>query len=388
MGDLIEKVIADKHPGRRYFRVLPSLIAEARERIRNKLANDPPEVNCGDRSGNGTVAIERQLKRGGVLRAETFNGLIGRGESERRKAVWGEVIPALLACAEITKGKGAYGPAYRKALENLVRGAEAGNLEIITPACPPYDYMITRDGQLKHQSGGLLPSIGERFELAVGTLKEVFSPLTNLGVRVSFGVVTYTGETKNLRDLVELGGDVVSYYKGKENLIFENLQAATAQAKAVLERHWGENGGVVSIETTLAPAINAAVEEFEKKFPEIVANRYLLEGEAGKKVGQWLKEKFGVDEGWLLFFVEEEEGYRRKQGIIFDRSLEPLVLTAMKEGLLYLLVVKGVEESGGVMIDLETTENYMAGMLRHHPGPVIMGREFDWRNPFDPTRIR
>jgi len=89
-----------------------------------------------------------------------------------------------------------------------------------------------------------------------------------------------------------------------------------------------------------------------------------------------------------LFFVEQEDGYRRKQGTIFDRSLEPLVLTALKEGLLYLLMVKKVEKEGGVMVDLETTENYMAGMLRHYCGPVIMGREFDWKNPFDPTRIR
>jgi hypothetical protein len=368
--------------GINYFKMLPKLISAARQRLRgfpNSNEDDP-------------TVIKRQFKKGGVLGPETFNELIKikEGDDKIRKAIFGEVIPALLACAEITRGKGAHAQAYKKALHNLVRGAiYHKNLEIVTPACPPYDYMITPDGKLKHQSGKLLSSIGRRFELAANTLKEVFFPLENLGVPVSFTVITYTGETNRLEDLVELGGDVITYYKNKnnENMIFKNLQEATAEAREVLERHWGSNGRVFSIETTFAPTINTAIADFRREFPRIVANHHLLD----EKVGEWLKEKFGVNENWLLFFIEEENNYRKKQGVTFNEDPESVVLTAIREGLLYLLVLKEVgEKSNRVIVDLETTKDYMEGTLRHHPGPLIMGREFDMRNTTDPdpTRIR
>jgi len=219
------------------------------------------------------------------------------------------------------------------------------------------------------------------------------TPLINLGVKINFELLTYTGETGNLSDLVDLGVDVQEYYKGSEHKIFEALKAtkddAENQADTHLRNH-GVNVKITSIEKTMGSLIGHFVDLYKTRFPDNLHDIGLKHAE----IGNWLKEYFGVDEGWLMFYEQEERKYRKKQEhALGGRNVrEPIIISALEEGLLYMLLIKYSERNNQLIWDLETTDNYMLGTLRHvkhqNPAPVVMGKAYDPIHPNAKYNVR
>lgn len=199
---------------------------------------------------------------------------------------------------------------------------------------------------------------------------------------------TYTGETGDPADLVDLGADVQNHYRGKEEEMFEVLELSARDAREKLGRlkEHGIHTNLISIERHFGPIIKSVVAEFSQQFPN---NLHDMGTDATQEqIGDWLQQKFGVREGWLLYFVEQESGYRMKQSVKTSDAKEPLVYAALKEGLLYLLMTHYLHQNGTVMYDLETTHEYVRGSLNHLPGPVILGASYDPNNPESRFNIR
>ena len=262
-----------------------------------------------------------------------------------------------------------------------------GHLTVMTPACPPYDYCVDNSGLLKHASGRLLPSFGDRFLIVCQEMTETFGQLTHNGVNVSMEVWTYTGETGNTEDLVDLGADVQTHYSGHEEEMFAALKSCAQDAREKLDilSSCGIQTNLVSIERNFGSIIKQITDEYCGEFPDSLHDIGLEHNQ--EMVGNWLQEQLKVKEGWLMFFVEQETAYRKKQGIS-TQTKEPLVVASLREGLLYLLMTHHINQNGTIMFDLETTPDYVKGSLNHLPGPVILGASYDPNNPRSRFNIR
>ena len=143
---------------------------------------------------------------------------------------------------------------------------------------------------------------------------------------------------------------------------------------------------IVSIEVSMGDKIARLVTDFTARFGDKV-NMY--DGVTQAEVGNWLGKTIGVGEGWLLYFVEQETGYREdKAGLIDPKIAEGVTINALREGLLYMYLTQYAKRQGFIILDMETTSNYMMGSLRHYPAPCIMGNSFDPNNPISRRNIR
>ena len=201
-------------------------------------------------------------------------------------------------------------------------------------------------------------------------------------------MLTYTGDTGRVEHLVDLGEDVLTHYREREEQIFERLQRTRGtmeeSAKRVLRDEYGFK--IVSIEVSMGDKIARLVTDFTARFGDKV-NMY--DGVTQAEVGNWLGKTIGVGEGWLLYFVEQETGYREdKAGLIDPKIAEGVTINALREGLLYMYLTQYAKRQGFIILDMETTSNYMMGSLRHYPAPCIMGNSFDPNNPISRRNIR
>lgn len=271
-------------------------------------------------------------------------------------------------------------------LRSLVSGVGEGTLQIISPLCPPYHYGLDRYGKLRHASGALQPMVGERFAVTAESLSRAFSPLTEHGVQVALQFWTYSGETGQIEHLVEMGQDVLEHYRGQEDEMFSSLRHAfedlVSQAHTVVCSS-GIRAEAKSIDREYGGSIHALATEFAQLFP---SNLDYINGDPA--VDHWLQARVGVHRNWLDFYVEEEESYRRKQRAILPPQPDTLVQSGLREGLLYLFLTQKAAAEEALMIDLETTHDYMVGSLRHYQAPCIMANAFDPAHPFHPLKVR
>jgi len=364
--------------GRWYFNKLPTFIA--------------------NKDGGMSLIHKEKLKRSFISQNTIMSALnqITNWESldsNKARVLLTHTLPAMLASSEVGQN-GSEKASINKTVEELAKQVGEGSVKIITPACPPYDYCRDRNGDIKHMSGQILPTFGDRFEAVATTIRQTFEPLMEHGVNVSFEVCTYTGETGNVSDLVDLGVDVQEHYRGREGELFKSLRSCTNDARFQLETHLGKHGigtKLTSIEKLLGPAIENTVSEYQERFPNNLKD--LGTPQAHMDIRNWLNERFGVREWWLMFYEEQERKYRENQNraLAGHKAQEPLVVSALKEGLLYLLFTKYAKEQGKLVWDLETTDNYMLGTLRHlkdNPAPVIMGAAYNPNKPDSRHNIR
>ena len=352
----------------------------------------PKLMMSGDFSEGIPRNIDRLLKSS-LLDAQSVTGIFEEiaswPEYDPRKVetLLDIVVPNLLSVSSLNREE-----THKKSLDmtlwTLARQVGLGRANIMTPLCPPYTYTQRPNGLLTHYSGELQPDVGMRFGHSLKSIREVFDPLREHGVNVNLSVLTYTGDTGRVEHLVDLGEDVLTHYREREEQIFERLQRTRGtmeeSAKRVLRDEYGFK--IVSIEVSMGDKIARLVTDFTARFGDKV-NMY--DGVTQAEVGNWLGKTIGVGEGWLLDFVEQETGYREdKAGLIDPKIAEGVTINALREGLLYMYLTQYAKRQGFIILDMETTSNYMMGSLRHYPAPCIMGNSFDPNNPISRRNIR
>ena len=358
--------------------------------IKNGAGQNPPN------NYQQEITITREKLKRSYLSQTTILGILNEIEGwkdydeEKAKIFLTHTLPTFLLSSEIDQNS-SHRDSINMALNLLAKQTGEGEIKIITPVCPPYDYCRERNGNIRHMSGRLLPTIGDRFENTATTIADTFQPLIEQGISVSLEICTYTGETKKSRDLIDLGVDVQEYYLGEEEKIFQALQASKTDAEAQSDRHLRNRGidvRITSIEKLMGSLVEYFVTSYTENFPNCL--EHLGTDENQINIRKWLNENFGVGEGWLMFYEEQEKNYRRKQEqAIGGRKIhEPLVISALEESLLHMLFIKYAKSGHKVVWDLETTDNYMLGTLRHHPSPVLMGAVYDPNNPESKFNIR
>ena len=357
-----------------YFRRIPRLVSESdfKGHIRDKF----------DR------LVKSSLVDSETLRAVLFEvARWPRFDPELSEVLLEGVIPNLLSIASLYRSE-MHKPSFDLALQQIARQAGLGRVHLLSPLCPPYTY-VARNGFLTHYSGELQPIVGPRFGISLKTISTVFEPLRQKGVKTDLTVVTYTGETGDIRDLVDLGEDVVTHYQGRQDQIFTNLRSTTDSIGTVGEEVLVSHGwdfNLVSVELALGRKIAEQVKEFRALFGDRLD---LADANSQKVIGDWLEQRYGVREGWLLYFIEQEVGYRTDKAELIDTNIaEGVVVNALREGLLYLHLTQYARRYGYTILDLETTANYMMGSLRHYPAPCMLGNAFDSSQALNRTNIR
>ena len=272
-----------------YYKEAPNLIAKTVD------GNTPAHLN--------------RLFRTSHFSDETFRGILeamaqwSNFDAQVAESLVAETVPCLMACTSFLKLENVKS-SMNIGWQLLAKQVGEGKVSLMSPLCPPYDYVVTSNGHLKHATGSLQPKIGERFETVAKTLGRAFKPLTIKGVEVTWEFWTYSGETLNLDDVVDLGADVIQHYQRPEE-IFSNLQAAYRDLRYQATHHMSEFGVVaktVSIENVIGPVIHQTTEEFMTSFPK---SRNGIHPPEEPEIDKWLDDRFGVKAGWLIFFIQD-----------------------------------------------------------------------------------
>jgi len=317
-----------------------------------------------------------------IIAAMEVAGATNEPNTESLEIVFGHTIPNILAITDTSK-KGSNPDAVQNTLSLLPYSVNRGFLVVTSPLCPPYHYKEDENGLLSHASGQILPTIGPRFGVAIESLKKTFEPLADSGVDVSIRLKTYTGSTGDVQDLVEIGQDVMGHYiNGRSRELFDNLRTAAADANQQMDtilRSTKVRYGITSIEESYGQIVKEAIVGINNNFPHLLEDHHHHSG-VNKHVERWLKEKFNMPPGFLDMFVQEEVAYRKKQGSLISSNSEPVILSSTKEAMLYFLIAVDAMAKKEVVIDMETTNNYMLKALQAVPAPVIMAARYNKRD--------
>lgn len=278
-----------------------------------------------------------------------------------------EVIPALLGISSMQKGDNSK-EWMGLALGRLAKQTGAGEVRLTSLLCPSYQYRRDRKGRLWHCSGELLPRVGPRFKKVAATLGRIFAPLPEHGVKVDWGFWCYSGETGNVEHLIDMGRFVHQHYQDKPLELFSSLGKATKDMATQIKTEMGQYGiqaRACSFDREFGPRIYRLRLLFAESFPD------QLEAISKKdQVEAWLDK---VSKSGLLihYFVEQEVIYRRNVRLDFTESI---VSAALREMLLYTHILDNVQKNDSIIIDTESSSNYITKVLDYLPAGFIFTR--------------
>lgn len=372
---------------RSYYRILPNLMASAAARLEFKKNPD---------------YFSSQLKRSPITAEKSLIGVVNivdeaYGKPEIINAFLAETLPGLLSVATLSPENNE-SKSINLALCTLANQACSGRIDFFSPLCPPYHYKVTdrRRNYIAHASGQLLPTIGARFPQVLSTLGIIVKPMVDQGAKASWTFGSYSGQTSRINDLVELGKDVLEYYGTNDSYIFDALRTAyhDLSINTAILNNFGIKGWTLSIEREFSGGILGVVNQFKSQFPEAFAQispgAFSLSVDIGphnikREVSRFMKSWLSADIDFLIHFIQEEVKYRELQHVVQNNGI---LIAALKESLLYRSLINYTRNTDKVLFGLETTSNYMKTALAHLPGPVMMGREFDARDPESTIRVR
>ncbi|ASQ90171.1 hypothetical protein CHL67_03810 [Prosthecochloris sp. GSB1] len=278
-----------------------------------------------------------------------------------------EVVPALLGITSMQKRDN--DPCFvGLALGRLAEQTGKGRIRLVSLVCPSYQYRRDANGRLWHASGELLPTTGSRFRTVAATLGRIFAPLAEHGVAIDWEFWGYTGETGDPEHLIDIARFVHEHYRADPRRLFDTLGRAAQDMSEQLREEMGRyaiNASTGSLDRKFGTAIDDIRSSFSRTFPDQQENIT-----RPKEVESWLNEVCNC--GPLIHsFVEQENIYR--QNVILEFS-EPVVPAALREMLLYTHILDEVRKQGSVVIDTESSSNYMTETLRYLPAPLIFAR--------------
>lgn len=388
----VTEVSSDKTPfglAQKYYRALPSLMFEAATQLGGN---------------NNKDYFYSQLKTSPISAEKTLVGLIKTMDQfpnirpQVAEAFLGKTLPGLLSIASLIPLDNEPS-SLTLAIQTMAQQVSIGQMKFFSALCPPYHYKVTdhRKNYISHASGQFLPTIGARLPQVLNTLGNILKPVIDEGVGTEWTICTYSGSTGNIKDLVEVGEDILSNYRNSPNAIFEPLRSAFNELSYYVRNEFSKHGiygSAFSIETEFSEGINDFIDQFQYKFPDAVAEISPGWGSLNVDIGphrqknaidQFLQEKITASKDFLIHFIQEEVQYRELQHVVENNGI---LISAMKESLLYRSLVNYAKNTGSVLFGLEKTTNYMKRALTHLPGPVMTGKEFDVRDPNNPTRVR
>ncbi|NTU91638.1 MAG: hypothetical protein HGA60_06955 [Chlorobiaceae bacterium] len=278
-----------------------------------------------------------------------------------------EVIPTLLGITSMHKKDN--DPLYVSlALGQLAGQAGMGRVRLISLVCPSYQYRRDANGRLWHCSGELLPSTGARFREVAATLGRIFAPLTERAVAIDWEFWCYTGETGDPEHLVDMARFVHQHYQHDPERLFATLGMAAEDMRRYLQQEMGKfaiDASPGSLDKKFGAIIYEIRSSFAQRFPDQLDNIT-----RPAEVESWLSE-IGDCGPLIHAFVEQERIYRQNVLIGFT---EPIVPAALREMLLYVFILREVREQGGIIIDTESSSNYMTGTLPYFPTGLVFTR--------------
>lgn len=283
------------------------------------------------------------------------------------EALLREVIPALLGIASMHKGDNEAGH-VGLALGCLAEQTGSGRVRLTSLLCPSYQYRRDRNNKLWHCSGELLPMAGPRFTRVAATLGRAFAPLTRHGAEMDWEFQGYTGETGNVEHLVDMGRFVHHYYRDNPSQLFTTLGKAAKDVEERIDagiRCFGINARCGSLDRKYGESAYRIRQQFIKTFPD-----QLKAVTRPAEVEAWL-DKIGHCGPLLHYFIQQETIYRTNVRLEFT---ENLVEAALREMLLYTHILNEVRENGAIVIDTESSANYMTEALKYLPAGLIFTR--------------
>ncbi|HHE32986.1 MAG TPA: hypothetical protein ENL07_10300 [Chlorobaculum parvum] len=343
-----------------YYRALPSLLAES---FLGPLVS--------------TTAYTNQLKacalsEGIFLSAFEAISRWQRWNEPLAKALLIEVIPALLGISSMHKRDNDT-LFINLALGQLAEQTGMGKVRLTSLVCPSYQYRRDANGKLWHCSGELLPTTGKRFSTVATTLGRIFAPLAEHGVEIDWEFWGYTGETGDPEHLVDMARFVHQHYEGNRPQLLATLDKAARDMDNRLKdamSTWNITASTRSLDLKFGAIIHHIRNSFSTTFPD-----QLAEITNPEKVESWLNDLCAC--GPLIHvFVEQEKIYR--QNVL--ESTEPITFTeavvpaALREMLLYTHILDDVRKNGSIIIDTESTSNYMTATLQYLPVGLIFTR--------------
>jgi hypothetical protein len=324
----------------KYYRVLPELVGRS-------FAADMMNP----------VVFNRQLKKF-AMQDTVFSaafeqiGFWDTWDAGKAYRLVAEVFPALMGICSLSCRENPHSR-LESFFSTLARQCGGNCVRIMSPLCPSYRYRMDRNGMLWHSSGELLPVAGARFEKAINTLANALVPLTMSNVTVDWNFWSYSGETRNAADLIDIAYFVKEYYAGFPDRLFDTLQQAYKDIGGHLSgarQMYGIRFAQQSFDMQFGRIIHILYEDFVAKF-----------GSNCKKTAdepavlEWLSGACGT--GSLLErFMEQEAIYRKNVRLDFS---EPQILAALREMLLYMHLLTYALDHDQIIIDTESTANYM-----------------------------
>ena len=278
-----------------------------------------------------------------------------------------EVIPALLGITSMHKRDN--DPLLVSlALGQLAEQAGKGSVRLVSLVCPSYQYRRDSKGRLWHSSGELLPTTGTRFRAVAATLGRVFSPLTEYAAEVDWEFWGYTGETGDPEHLVDMARFVHQHYRDDPQQLFDTLSRAAQDMSEQLQEEMHScniNASTCSLDLKFGAVIHEIRNAFSTTFPD-----QLEKITSPEKVESWLND-IGKCGPLIHSFVKQEKIYRQNVIIKFT---EPIVSAALREMLLYTHILDDVRKNGSIIIDTESSSNYMTETLQYLPTSLIFTR--------------
>jgi hypothetical protein len=284
-----------------------------------------------------------------------------------------EVIPTLLGITSMQKNDNDT-LFVSLAFGQLAAQAGTGKIRLTSLVCPSYQYRRDSSGRLWHCSGELLPATGGRFSKVAATLGRIFAPLAEHGVEIDWEFWGYTGETGDPEHLVDMARFVHQHYQHDPQRLFATLGKAAEDMKKQLREQMGRyhiDARTCSLDRKFGALIHDIRNSFAETFPD-----QLQKITSPEEVESWLENVCGC--GPLIHsFVEQEKIYR--QNVIMESTerigfTEPVVSAALREMLLYTHILEEVRENGSIIIDTESSSNYMAETLKYLPAGLIFTR--------------
>lgn len=288
-------------------------------------------------------------------------------------ALLGEVIPALLGITSMQKRDNET-RFVSLALGQLAEQTGTGTVRLTSLVCPSYQYRRDAKGKLWHCSGALLPTTGARFSAVAATLGRIFSPLSEHDVEINWEFWGYTGETGDPEHLVDMARFVHRHYQHDPQQLFATLARAAEDMGTQLQLQMGRyriNARTCSLDRKFGALIYGIRNAFSETFPdqlELISSPEAVES--------WLDTVCRC--GPLIhWFVEEEKIYRKN--VIMESTepiefTEPVVPAALREMLLYTHILDEVQKYGLIVIDTESSSNYMTATLQYLPAGLIFTR--------------
>lgn len=337
-----------------------------------------------DWSGGSAPKIRDQMKRTPALTAHgTFMPVleavrpIAHRNEELAADLLEQSLPGLLAISTLQSAQ-VDGKSMNQGIVEFAQQVGKGHVSLMSPLCPPYTYSRDNRGVLVHASGELQPAIGSGLNKALSWITGVVRPVMQHGVACTLNLFHYSGN--DAQQLIEVGADTLNHYRSNEGEMLAVLQSAYGDLQLHTDLIARQTGMQISVQPVeqFSPAIQQTVDQYAATFPQNAMS--LRAGWQEDNIGEWLSETVGVPLGWLETFVDEEGAYRSKQRVGQSPEVQPLVHAALSEGLLYNAICAQATDLQAVILDMETTPDYMKVHTSYSPTPLMMGNDDNGAN--------